>query len=43
VLKEVAAASATYRFTGDEGYVRTKVLDSNGWAAWTQPLPVRRQ
>ena len=43
VLKEAATASAAYQFTGDEGYVRAKVLDSNGWAAWTQPLPVRRQ
>ena len=38
LLKEVAATpSATYEFRGDEGYVRAKVLDSNGRVAWLQP------
>lgn len=38
VLREVADASATYTFTGDEGYVRAKVLESNGFVAWGQPV-----
>jgi hypothetical protein len=37
VLEEAAASPATYTFTGDEGYVRAKVIDSNGNVAWTQP------
>jgi hypothetical protein len=40
VLTEVAEPSATYTFKGDEGYVRTKVIESNGSVAWTQPAPV---
>lgn len=40
VLSEVATPSATYAFKGDEGYVRAKVLESNGKAAWIQPVPV---
>jgi hypothetical protein len=38
LLREVPDAKATYTFAGDEGYVRGKVLDSNGWVAWTQPV-----
>ncbi len=41
VLKEVAAPTATYEVTGAEGYVRTKVIESNGQVAWTQPVAVR--
>jgi hypothetical protein len=40
VLSEVTTPTATYAFKGDEGYVRVKVLESNGYAAWTQPVPV---
>lgn len=40
VLREVAEPSATYTFTGGEGYVRAKVLESNGFVAWCQPVPV---
>jgi hypothetical protein len=40
VLAEVGEASASYTFTGDEGYVRAKVLESNGRAAWVQPVQV---
>jgi hypothetical protein len=32
--------AATYTFAGDEGYVRAKVLESNGKVAWTQPVGV---
>ena len=41
VLREVAAAHATYEFTGDEGYVRARVLESNGRMAWVQPVLVQ--
>ena len=40
VLQEIAAPSATYEIRGDEGYVRARVLESNGRLAWTQPLMV---
>ncbi|MCC7002048.1 MAG: CehA/McbA family metallohydrolase [Gemmatimonadaceae bacterium] len=42
LLSEVTTTSATYRITGDEGYVRATVLESNGAKAWTQPVLVRR-
>jgi len=42
VLSEVADSSATYAFTGDEGYVRAKVLESNGRLAWGQPVLTSR-
>ena len=38
ILKEAAASPAQYDITGGEGYVRAKVLDSNGQVAWTQPV-----
>ena len=41
VLSEAPAASASYTFTGTEGYVRAKVLESNGAIAWTQPVIVK--
>lgn len=37
VLSEVTESSAVYRFRGDEGYVRARVVESNGLMAWTQP------
>jgi hypothetical protein len=37
LLKEAIASPARYEITGGEGYVRAKVLDSNGQVAWTQP------
>ena len=42
VLLEEAASPAEYRIRGTEGYVRARVLDSNGRIAWTQPIPVPR-
>lgn len=42
VLWEAASSSATYQIRGDEGYVRAKVLDSNGRVAWVQPVMVGR-
>ena len=41
LLKEEIASPARYQIRGDEGYVRGKVLDSNGLMAWTQPVKVR--
>ena len=41
LLREVAAPHATYEFTGEEGYVRARVLESNGRMAWVQPVLVR--
>lgn len=38
LLAETEGKSATYRIRGDEGYVRAKVTDSNGKAAWLQPV-----
>ena len=38
VLKEVAEPAASYEFRGGEGYVRAKVLESNGQIAWLQPV-----
>ena len=40
VLSEVTQPTATYTFKGDEGYVRARILESNGYVAWTQPVPV---
>lgn len=40
VLKVVTAAPYHYDITGTEGYVRAKVVDSNGLIAWTQPVVV---
>jgi hypothetical protein len=42
ILADVPDSSATYTFTGDEGYVRGRVLESNGQTAWTQPVVVGR-
>lgn len=39
VLSEVADPVATYTIKGDEGYVRARILESNGHRAWTQPVP----
>ncbi len=40
LLQESLESPATYRFRGDEGYVRARVLESNGERAWTQPVMV---
>ena len=41
LLKESVEPTATYDITGDEGYVRARVLESNGRFAWIQPIMVR--
>jgi predicted metal-dependent phosphoesterase TrpH len=38
VLSEAIDSPATYRFAGGEGFVRARVLESNGAMAWTQPV-----
>jgi len=38
LLKELISNPATYTFSGSEGYVRAKVIESNGRLAWTQPV-----
>ncbi len=43
VLQETVGASASYKLRGDEGYLRIKVIDSNGKCAWTQPRFVRNE
>jgi hypothetical protein len=42
VLREATSSPATYDIAGGEGYVRAKVIDSNGLVAWTQPVRVTR-
>jgi hypothetical protein len=38
VLKEAVSSPAHYDMTGGEGYVRARIVDSNGQVAWTQPV-----
>jgi hypothetical protein len=40
VLKESNEPVASYDIRGDEGYVRAKVIESNGRIAWCQPIVV---
>ena len=42
VLGSVNGLSASYDIRGDEGYVRARVTDSNGYGAWTQPIMLSR-
>jgi hypothetical protein len=41
VLQESIEPQASYHITGAEGYVRARVLESNGRRAWVQPVMVR--
>ena len=36
----IVAPPAVYRIKGDEGYVRARIVESNGNLAWTQPVMV---
>jgi hypothetical protein len=38
ILNEVPDVTGSYAITGSEGYVRARVLDSNGHTAWVQPV-----
>jgi hypothetical protein len=40
VLEEQTSLPARYLIRGDERYVRTRVMESNGLLAWTQPVGV---
>lgn len=40
LLREVAEPTATYAISGDEGYVRARIVESNGRMAWVQPVMV---
>ena len=40
VLGESTTLKPAFTFKGDEGYVRAKVIESNGRYAWVQPVPV---
>ena len=42
VLEEDVASPAVYQFTGNEMYVRAKIIDSNGNQAWTQPVMLEK-
>ena len=42
VLSEVAGPVAAYDVKGSEGYVRARVLESNGRMAWTQPVMIAK-
>jgi hypothetical protein len=41
LLREVDEPAASYAIRGDEGYVRARVLESNGRMAWCQPVFVQ--
>jgi hypothetical protein len=41
ILREITEPTATYDIRGDEGYVRARVIESNGRMAWCQPVQVR--
>lgn len=43
VLQETQGPSAEYKTRGTEGYVRAKVIDSNGKMAWGQPVFVTKR
>jgi hypothetical protein len=38
ILREALSSPAHYDIAGTEGYVRARILDSNGQTAWTQPV-----
>ncbi|MPZ21459.1 MAG: hypothetical protein GEV06_26735, partial [Luteitalea sp.] len=40
LLREATELNATYEIRGDEGYVRAKIIESNGSVAWCQPVQV---
>lgn len=42
IVKETFDNPAVYKFTGTEGYVRARVIESNGKMAWTQPVIIKR-
>jgi hypothetical protein len=43
VLATVHGQEASYKIRGGEGYVRARVVDSNGRRAWTQAVFVGKR
>ena len=43
LLSERAESTAAYEIKGDEGYVRARVVESNGRMAWAQPMMVQKR
>jgi hypothetical protein len=43
ILQEDLKGTSTYRIRGNEGYVRAKIIESNGKTAWTQPFAVDKE
>ena len=43
ILNETITNPASYQFLGNEGYVRAKVIESNGKLAWTQPVMINKR
>lgn len=43
ILKSTTTNPAVYSVRGNEGYVRAKVIDSNGRVAWTQPVFLKKK
>ena len=41
LLREITEPTATYAIRGDEGYVRARIVESNGRTAWCQPIRVQ--
>ena len=42
LLSEITKSPAAYTFKGNEGYVRAKIIESNGKFAWTQPVMIAK-
>ena len=43
ILSEVKSSPAVYTIKGNEGYIRAKIIESNGKFAWTQPLMIAKR
>ena len=43
ILQESITNPTIYQIRGDEGYVRAKILESNGKVAWTQPIMLKEK
>jgi hypothetical protein len=41
ILNEALESPAAYKIRGNEGYIRVRVLESNGKMAWTQPVFIK--
>jgi hypothetical protein len=43
ILTDALESPAAYKIRGNEGYIRVRVLESNGKMAWTQPVFVNQR